>query len=246
MTTSAYGRHEDGHAETPDAESREGAIGALRRVFAELKAVSPHPAEALDAADAEKPSETAGETATLGAILDGLHERAFGLLLLLFALPCCIPFLYGVPQIMALPLLALAGQLAAGRDAPWLPERLRARRAPISSLEGVLDRSEKYVGWFERIARPRLLALSDATGARVVGALMLIPCASILTPLPATNTTPGVAVAIIAVGLMERDGLMILAGLALGLLWVGALVTVAAVFGLSALGSLREVLSQAM
>ncbi|MEO1312145.1 MAG: exopolysaccharide biosynthesis protein, partial [Pseudomonadota bacterium] len=171
------------------------------------------------------------------------HERAFGLLLLLCALPCCIPFLYGVPQIMALPLLALAAQLAAGRDVPWLPGSLRNRKASIAALENVLDRSARYVGWFEKLARPRLLALSDGAGVRVVGALMLIPCASILTPLPATNTTPGIAVAVIAVGLMERDGLMILAGLVLGLLWVALLVFLAATLGLSALGSVREALT---
>lgn len=242
MNTSAYGDPAAEEASPHATQDREGAIGALRRVFASLKT---EPADRPETLETDGSAAAQSETATLGAILDGMHERAFGLLLLLFALPCCIPFLYGVPQIMALPLLALAGQLAAGRDVPWLPQRLRARRAPIATLENVLDRSEKYVGWFEKIARPRLLGLSDRTGARVVGALMLIPCASILTPLPATNTTPGIAVAVIAVGLMERDGLMILAGLALGLAWVGALITVAALFGLSALGSLREVLAHA-
>ena len=34
-----------------------------------------------------------GDTATMDWILAQLHERAFGLFLLVLALPCCIPFL---------------------------------------------------------------------------------------------------------------------------------------------------------
>ena len=49
-----------------------------------------------------------GATVTLDWILGSLHERAFGLFLLVLALPCCIPFLYGIPQIVALPLMFVA------------------------------------------------------------------------------------------------------------------------------------------
>ena len=68
-----------------------------------------------------------GDKVTLGWILDQLHERAFGLFLLILALPCCIPFLYGVPQIVALPLMFISVQILIGRRVPWLPHRLAAR-----------------------------------------------------------------------------------------------------------------------
>ena len=55
----------------------------------------------------------------------------------------------------------------------------------------------------------------------------MIFCASILVPLPATNTTPGIALAIAALGLLTRDGLLIIAGLILGLVWI----TLLLVFG---------------
>ena len=42
---------------------------------------------------------------TLHWVLTQLHERAFGLFLLILALPCCIPFLYGIPQVVSLPLM---------------------------------------------------------------------------------------------------------------------------------------------
>jgi hypothetical protein len=161
---------------------------------------------------------------TLQALIDTLEERAFGLGILILALPCCIPFLYGIPQIVALPMLALAAQLAMGRNEPWLPRRLAERRVSVSGLQGVVGRTQRYLGFLEKLASPRLAFLSRGVGARIVGAVMLIPTASILVPLPSTNTVPGIGVAIAAVGLLERDGFLILLGLMLGLVWVFALI----------------------
>ena len=48
--------------------------------------------------------------------------------------------------------------------------------------------------------------------------------ASILVPLPGTNTVPGIAVVIIAVGLLERDGLYVLAGSLIGTVWIATLI----------------------
>ncbi|MHA7871934.1 MAG: exopolysaccharide biosynthesis protein [Hyphococcus sp.] len=167
------------------------------------------------------PSES---KARLGDLIDRLDERAFGLMLLLLALPCCLPFVYLLPQIVALPMLALAGQMAAGRHHPWLPEKLHEREFSVSAFQSVIARSEKYLGWVERFARPRLAPVTGRRGAQLVGLLLLVPTASILTPLPSTNTIPGIGVAIAALGLIERDGLLVILGLVIGFMWVALLV----------------------
>lgn len=181
--------------------------------------------------------DQAGAThATLGDVAERLDERAFGLMLLLLALPCCLPFVYGLPQIVAFPMLALAGQMAAGRAAPWLPARLAGRRFEIAGFRKTVDRAERYLGWVEKIARPRLAGVTSRLGARVTGALLLIPCASILVPLPGTNTAPGLGVAIAAVGVVERDGVLVILGAIVGLAWVAFLAT----FGLEAASLLKD------
>lgn len=190
----------------------------------------------LERVETEAAGPTNEATITLGELIESLDERAYGLGLLILALPCAIPFLYGIPQIVAFPMLALAAQLAAGREHPWLPEGLAKRRVGVSGLKNVVTRARRYLGILERLAAPRLRMLSDGVGARVVGALMLIPAASILVPLPMTNTAPGIGVGIAAVGLLERDGLMIVLGLFLGLLWVGALV----LFGAEAISAFKD------
>ena len=180
--------------------------------------------EAIVAQYEEKPGEKPEAELTLGLLFDHMRERAFGVLLLLLALPCCLPFVYLLPQIVALPMILICAQMALGRSAPWLPERLRKRVVPVASLADVVRRAKKYLGFFERLAHQRMSFVTSEVGSRVVGALLLIPTTSILVPLPLTNTLPGIAVAIVSVGLIERDGLMVIGGLVLGLAWVAALV----------------------
>lgn len=176
-------------------------------------------------ADLGAGDETAGEdqVAKLGDVVDRLDERAFGFLLLLLALPCCLPFVYLLPQLVALPMLALAGQMAAGRHHPWLPRKFHERPFSVPAFQKVVTRSARYVGWIERLATPRLRQVTGHLATRLVGALLLIPTASILLPLPSTNTVPGIGVAIASLGLIERDGVLVILGLLIGFVWVGLL-----------------------
>ena len=212
------------------------AAGAVTTLLSQpLRQLKEEGASVAPQAGPTDDDQSAGRS-TLGALLDALDERAYGLMLLLLALPCCLPFLYGIPQIVALPMLALAGQLAMGRQDPWLPNALSKREFEIAQMQSVVDRAARYVGWLERLSSHRLAALTYGRGAQIVGALLLIPTASILVPLPSTNTMPGIGVAIAAVGLLERDGLLTLLGLAIGLLWVGLLVF----FGAEAVSFIKD------
>ena len=172
----------------------------------------------------EKSDGGTREEVTLGELSDALGERAFGLLLLILALPCCLPFVYLLPQLVAPVMVVLAWQMASGRHAPWLPETLRARALPVAGLRDVVDRTRRYGGGFvERLAHRRLARTTGPRGTRIIGALLVVPCLSILVPLPLTNTVPGFGVSLVAVGLIERDGLFVGAGLVIGLLWVALL-----------------------
>jgi hypothetical protein len=164
-----------------------------------------------------------GDAVTLDWILAQLHERAFGLFLLVLALPCCIPFLYGVPQIVALPLMFVSGQILLGRKTPWLPQKLGARTVAKTSLEGLALRARPWLRRIEAVSRPRLSALTRAPLDQVVGVALVVFSASILVPLPGTNTVPGIAVVIVAMGLLQRDGILVVLGALLGTAWIGTL-----------------------
>jgi hypothetical protein len=172
-----------------------------------------------------KPAEPGVKaTITLGTLSDLMQERAFGLLLLVLALPCCLPFVYLLPQLVALPMVVLAAQMAAGRRAPWLPETLRKRQLPVAGLLDVTARAKRYGGWLEKLAHPRFPSLTGDRASRIIGALLIVPSLSILVPLPLTNTVPGIGVALAAIGLIERDALFVILGILGGLIWVAILV----------------------
>ncbi|MEM1148589.1 MAG: exopolysaccharide biosynthesis protein [Pseudomonadota bacterium] len=170
---------------------------------------------------------------SLHYILDRLDERAFGAALFLLALPCAIPFLYLVPQIVSLPMMALTLQMLAGRNEPWLPEKFGARKIDKAGLTRMSGFGRKWFGWLERISKPSLTWLTGKKSERLIALFLTAFCASILVPLPSTNTIPGIGVAIVAFGLMSRDGRLVILGLIIGSLWVTLLISAAA-FGFDA------------
>ena len=160
---------------------------------------------------------------TLREIFDQLDESAFGAGLFLLALPCCIPFLYGVPQVVALPMMALAIQMALGHEQPWLPDALGNRKIDRAGLTAMAKGGRKWLGWVENFSKPRLTTITGPRSERFIGVILCIFCASILVPLPMTNTVPGFAVALAAFGLINKDGLLVVIGCLLGFVWVSSL-----------------------
>ncbi len=168
-------------------------------------------------------SQAESDRVSLDWILKQLHERAFGLFLLILALPCCIPFLYGIPQIVSLPLMFVSAQILLGRRVPWLPGKLAARTVSAEGLRGLSDRSGPWLRRIEGLSKPRLTVLTTRPLDRVVGAALVLFSASILVPLPGTNTVPGFAVVVVAMGLLQRDGILVLLGSFLGTAWIASL-----------------------
>ena len=169
---------------------------------------------------------------TIGESVDRLDERSFGVLILILAVPCLVPALYGVPQIVGIPILLLAGQMLVGRQEPWLPRQILERRVSKAWLDRMADFAVKRMGWFERLSRPRLKLFAEGWAEQAAAAFMILATLTIV--LPMTNTVPSVALTLMAVGLIQRDGLFVAGGAAVAVGWAGALLTVALAFWLGA------------
>lgn len=170
----------------------------------------------------------AGRDITLGTIVDQLDEQAFGLLIFLLAIPCLVPGLPGA-QLIAVPIFLLALQLAAGRHEPWLPRRALAAVVKAPWLASTAGFATKRLRWTERLSRPRLGFAATGLAERLAG--LVIALAAVTIMLPITNTIPSLAITLMAVGLLQRDGLFTLAGAALATGWITALVVL--VWGLA-------------
>lgn len=163
---------------------------------------------------------------TLHEIRDRLDERAYGLLILLLSIPCLVPGLYGVPQVVGLIVILLAGQMLVGREEPWLPRWFLNLRCKGSWLKAMADFAETKLGWIDRLSRPRLRRFADGPGEKLAAVFMILATVTIVMPL--TNTIPSIALALLSVGLIQRDGLFVLAGCAVATSWLTILGAVAA------------------
>lgn len=162
---------------------------------------------------------------TLREVRDHLDERAYGLMILILSVPCLVPALYGVPQIVGVPIVLLAGQLLMGRDEPWLPDAILNRRIPRAWLERMARFADRRMRWSERLSRPRLRGLASGVGERFAAGFMILATATIV--LPMTNTIPSVALVLLAVGIIQRDGLFVALGTMVAVVWAGALAAAA-------------------
>ncbi len=156
---------------------------------------------------------------TLGDVVGVLQGRAWTVVLILLSLPFItpvpLPFL-STPFGLAIALISL--RLALGQR-PWLPRRHLEKPLPPDFFGNVLKFSAGVLRFLERFLRPRFSWLTDTTAlARLHAALMLAAALVLLLPLPVpfTNAFPAWVILLVAGGLLERDGLAILAGYGVG------------------------------
>ena len=159
-------------------------------------------------------------TITVDEILAGLSDRAFGIILLFFALPNCIAGLPGIGSILGLPIILLAAQIIMGKHKPWLPNKIRKYELPKDNLKRLIIRTSPYIMKFERFCKPRIGFITEGIFLRATGILIFVLSALIALPLPGTNMLPAIAIVAISVGLIERDGLVVLASILIGFVFM--------------------------
>lgn len=159
-----------------------------------------------------------GERVRLKDVVDILEDRAYGLLLLIFAFPNVIPNpVPGLSGILGMPLMLVAAQLVIGRPHPWFPKFLAERSMKTADFRTVVEKVVPWLRKLERLTRPRLRGLCKPPAERLLAAFCLILAIVLALPIPLGNILPALAVSLIALGLIEHDGLAILTGIEVGL-----------------------------
>lgn len=198
---------ERGHGErTPCGHRREARSHGLR-IGAELKSVYRRRIRASELLSQTAASHSV-ESVALGDLVDRLDRRAFGILLFVGTLPALIPSPVGAGALAA-PLVILCGmQLAMGMARPWLPEWLRRRRFARVAAQAFLDRAGRWLLRVEHLARPRWMPVLGPVGMRLVGVLTVGYGIALGMPLPLTNYPFAAVALVLAVALLEDDGLL--------------------------------------
>jgi hypothetical protein len=146
-------------------------------------------------------------------LLDALGDRALAALLLVFAFPNVLPVPPGTSALLGAPLVFLAAQMAFNLK-PWLPRVIASRSMAHADYAALVRRIVPWLGRAERLMRPRLTRLATGAMESVVGAVCLLMSLVLVLPIPLGNMLPALAICLLAMGILERDGLWVLAGFA--------------------------------
>jgi hypothetical protein len=151
-------------------------------------------------------------------IVEALQDRAYGLLLLVFAFPIVIPNpIPGVSGVLGIPLILVSAQLALGRPRPWFPAFIGDRSIRSVDFARMLDKVLPWLRRIEKLATPRMTWLAAPLSERLVATFCLVLAIVLFLPIPLGNFLPALAISLIALGLIEHDGLAIMTGIVTGI-----------------------------
>jgi hypothetical protein len=173
-----------------------------------------------------------GESVSVGELIDRLDSRAHGVLLLVLALPMCIPNIPGISTIFGVLMMAPALQLVLGSHRLWIPKRMRDWRVDCEALRKTLRVATPPLKRIEYLIKPRWSVLTRFPTTILIGLQTALMAFILILPIPFANWPPGMTVAMTALALLQRDGILMLLTIPAALasvlsVYVGARVSVA-------------------
>lgn len=160
----------------------------------------------------------AGDKVSVREVYCAVGERSFGPLLLVAGLLGMTPVsaIPGAPTALALVTLLIAAQLLFGRRTLWLPKRLLDLSTPAGRLMTTVKVARKPARVIDRVVKPRLGFLTGRVADRIVAAACVLVALAVppLELLPFVAFVPATAIAAFGLGLVARDGLLILVAFA--------------------------------
>jgi len=174
---------------------------------------------------------------TVEQIVSAIGDTSFGTSLMFFAVPEVIPIpVPGLATIVVMPTAVIAGQMAMGHRQIRLPKFIQKKTVSRKSLAAAIRAVLPFLEKAEKVAKPRWKWATTPLAKRLLGVFIFILALSIAFPIPGFNMPQAISTFIIALGLVEEDGLLIAAGVLAGLaslaLLGGAVFGVFSFFGL--------------
>lgn len=178
----------------------------------------------------------------LDDMIEAFHERGIAFLLLIFAAPMALPLPVppGINIILATPLLLLTAQQMGGAHKIWLPQKMRRRTLESSKLSAIFRAFIPWLVRIEKLVQPRLPWITLDGASRFFGLLGFIMALCVCIPLPLTNTIPSLGIAVMAIGFIMRDGLAVLVGAVIGMVWISILTGATLIYGPQAFEIIKE------
>jgi len=161
----------------------------------------------------------------------GVHSH--GLAIFIFSLLNLLPAPPGYNFLMALIIVLMSGTMLVGKQIR-LTGFLGRLKLPVKLVLKMLGILSKMVGWIAKVSSPRLFVLAGPAASRGVALIGIILGVAMLVPIPFTNMVPSIGLAMMCIGLLNHDGLMVLAGAMVG--FIGLALLLVAVWIIISLG----------
>jgi hypothetical protein len=141
-----------------------------------------------------------------------LQSRVWGGLLVIFAAINVIPLPPGTNTFIAIPLVLVSAQMLFGRASPWFPARVDRRGVTKAELEKLIAKMAWFEARVERVFRPRLGKLTCPSATRVIGLVCMVLSVVAGLPILMIHNAPAVAIVLFGLGLIYRDGVLVILG----------------------------------
>jgi len=175
---------------------------------------------------------TSDNPKTLGALGAVFAENSFAVtILLLMFVPALPAPTAGITHVFEVITILLGMQLVLGRRTLWLPKRWRGRELGSLTTGKALPFVIRRIRTVERWSRPRgTILFNHRSTLRLVGALYVgLALAALLSPpFSGLDTLPALGAVLIALSVILEDGVVLVAGVIVGLLGVALILTVGA------------------
>lgn len=164
-----------------------------------------------------------GGPLSLHEIEQHLKDRGYALLVLFLAAPFPIPNIPGLSVPFGIA-IGLIGWSFMVRRRPKLPDRVMKTTLEYSTLNRVIPFIAKFMERLERWTKPRQKWLATGPAMMSLIGLAILSGGFFLAlplPIPLTNGPPALSIIFLVVGMLCRDGIMVIIGHILGVFaWV--------------------------
>lgn len=166
------------------------------------------------------------EILTVRELISALGVRGHGFVALMFSIPFVTPIpLPGLSIIFGIFVFIGGLGISLGFKL-WLPEWIMKKSLPGHMLSKAFRGSSTLLRKIETILRPRLFMISESVAIRICAGFLIALSGFILAlPLPpGTNFPPAAVCVLLSLGVLERDGIFLIAGFVTFLLNIAVIV----------------------
>lgn len=153
----------------------------------------------------------AGDHISIREMADFFRDQDYPLLSFLFALIAAIP-IPGAHAILGLPVFFVSVQKLVGRKTIWMPEIVCRQTIQRTTFANGINRALPWIERIEKLCAPRFDSVLQPRGVWALALVATFLSVIILVPGPLTNFVPAVSIAVMALGILMRDGLVAMLG----------------------------------